>query len=218
MRPAGREVHDLFLVDAKHGVHAATKQQCQVGERAEPAIADQHIPGLQGRMDPGDLAHVVRPQRRRDDVHEQARPGVEQRQDLGDGEPAARGLAAGLTEVPLQPGRVGHGEARSVDEEGPMPAPEALDLGAGVPVGEATAVGVGTTATALQAVADAWNAANPDVQVRVEPRPDDTQWQASAPSTEFAASDGPILTWRTSGGRSERKIRRPVIETSRPNG
>jgi hypothetical protein len=82
-------------------------------------------------MDAVDLAQVVRPQRRRDDVQQQARPGVEQRQDLGDGEAAAGGLAAGLTEVPLQFGRVGHGERRAVDEEGPMPAPAALDLGPG---------------------------------------------------------------------------------------
>ncbi|MBC7810012.1 MAG: extracellular solute-binding protein [Burkholderiales bacterium] len=59
----------------------------------------------------------------------------------------------------------------------------------------ATAVGVGTTATALQAVADQWNADHPEIQVRVEARPDDVTWQAAAPSTEFAASDGPDLSW-----------------------
>jgi ABC-type glycerol-3-phosphate transport system substrate-binding protein len=59
----------------------------------------------------------------------------------------------------------------------------------------ATAVGVGPTATALQAVADQWNADHPDIQVRVEARPDDVTWQAAAPSTEFAASDGPDFSW-----------------------
>jgi len=59
----------------------------------------------------------------------------------------------------------------------------------------ATAVGVGTTSAALQAVADQWNADHPDIQVRVEARPDDVTWQAAAPSTEFAADDGPDLSW-----------------------
>lgn len=59
----------------------------------------------------------------------------------------------------------------------------------------ATAVGVGTTSQALQAVADQWNADHPDIQVRVEARPDDVTWQAAAPSTEFADSNGPDLSW-----------------------
>jgi ABC-type glycerol-3-phosphate transport system substrate-binding protein len=59
----------------------------------------------------------------------------------------------------------------------------------------ATAVGVGPTATALQAVADQWNADHPDIQVRVEARADDATWQAAAPSTEFADSNGPDLSW-----------------------
>lgn len=58
-----------------------------------------------------------------------------------------------------------------------------------------TAVGVGPTALALEAVAAQWNADNPNIQVRVEARPDDVTWQAAAPSTEFADSDGPDASW-----------------------
>jgi len=60
------------------------------------------------------------------DLQQQTRPGVEQRRELGDGEAAAARQAAGLAEVPLQFRRVGHGERRAVDQEGPMPAPEAF--------------------------------------------------------------------------------------------
>ena len=84
----------------------------------------------------------------------------------------------------------------------------------------ATVVGVGPTPLALQAVADAWNAANPDIQVRVEPRPDDVAWQASAPSTEFAATTDPTCRGGGAPGRPElagherdrhaRSARRPV--------
>jgi ABC-type glycerol-3-phosphate transport system substrate-binding protein len=59
----------------------------------------------------------------------------------------------------------------------------------------ATAVGVGPTAVALQAVVDQWNSDHPEIQVRVEARADDATWQAAAPSTEFADSGGPDLSW-----------------------
>ena len=58
----------------------------------------------------------------------------------------------------------------------------------------ATVLGTSTTPIAFQAVVDQWNKDNPDIQVSVQPRPDAT-WQATAPSTEFAASDGPDLSW-----------------------
>ena len=59
----------------------------------------------------------------------------------------------------------------------------------------ATVLGTSTTPVAFQAVVDQWNKDNPDIQVSVQPRPDGNTWQASAPSTEFAASDGPDLSW-----------------------
>ncbi|HLA41895.1 MAG TPA: hypothetical protein VJZ27_00575, partial [Aggregatilineales bacterium] len=58
-----------------------------------------------------------------------------------------------------------------------------------------TAVGVGPTATALEAVAAKWNEDHPDIQVRVEAQPDDTTWQAAAPSTMFADENGPDASW-----------------------
>ncbi len=42
---------------------------------------------------------------------------------------------------------------------------------------------------------NAWNAANPDIQVDLELQSDELNWQATAPTTMFAASDGPDLSW-----------------------
>jgi ABC-type glycerol-3-phosphate transport system substrate-binding protein len=46
-----------------------------------------------------------------------------------------------------------------------------------------------------QAAIKAWNAANPDIQVDLELQSDELNWQATAPTTMFAASDGPDLSW-----------------------
>lgn len=80
-------------------------------------------------MDAVELAHLVRPQRRRGDPEQQSGAGVEQGQDRGHGEAAAGGLAAGLAEVPLEFGLIGHGERRAVDQEGAVPLPAAFGLG-----------------------------------------------------------------------------------------
>jgi raffinose/stachyose/melibiose transport system substrate-binding protein len=50
--------------------------------------------------------------------------------------------------------------------------------------------GAGTTGAV-----DAWNAAHPELQVDLELQSDELQWQATAPTTMFAASDGPDLSW-----------------------
>ena len=102
-----------------------------MGERAEAAVGHQDIAGREQREDPGDARHVMRPQRRRDDLQQQPGAGVEQRQDVGHREAAALGLVAGLAEVGLQRGGVGHGERRAVDQEGAMAAPAADRLGVG---------------------------------------------------------------------------------------
>ena len=52
----------------------------------------------------------------------------------------------------------------------------------------------GPTTIGAQAVVDAWNAANPDIQVEVQQEPFDP-WGTTAPTTMFAASDGPDLSW-----------------------
>jgi len=53
----------------------------------------------------------------------------------------------------------------------------------------------GNSGVGTKAAIDAWNKANPDIQVNVEVQSDETTWQATAPTTMFASSDGPDLSW-----------------------
>ncbi|WDR01955.1 extracellular solute-binding protein [Devosia algicola] len=53
----------------------------------------------------------------------------------------------------------------------------------------------GGSADGTNAVIDAWNAANPGIQVTVEAQTDELNWQATAPSTMFASDDGPDMSW-----------------------
>ena len=75
---------------------------------AEAAVAEHDIAGKQ--TSGGDPAprHLVRPQRRRLDPQEHPGGQVEQRQELGDREPAPLLLAAGLPERRLEFGGIGH--------------------------------------------------------------------------------------------------------------
>jgi ABC-type glycerol-3-phosphate transport system substrate-binding protein len=54
--------------------------------------------------------------------------------------------------------------------------------------------GVGAGDGTVAAI-NAWNEANPDIQVDLELQSDELNWQATAPTTMFAASDGPDLSW-----------------------
>lgn len=54
---------------------------------------------------------------------------------------------------------------------------------------------VGAAGDGTLAAIKAWNEANPDIQVDVEVQTDELNWQATAPTTMFASSDGPDLSW-----------------------
>ena len=88
-----------------------------MSERAESAVGHQHIAALQQGKNPAHASHVMRPQRRRENLQQQPGAGVEQRQDVGHREAAALGLVARLAEVGLQRGDIGHGERRAVDRK-----------------------------------------------------------------------------------------------------
>jgi len=48
-----------------------------MGKRAEAAVSHQDVAGHEQRKDSKDAGHVMRPQRRRDDLQEEAGAGVE---------------------------------------------------------------------------------------------------------------------------------------------
>ena len=87
--PPGREVDDPPLAHAEDAVEPAADEQGQVGERAERPVPDQDVAGAQFRVQQGDARHLVRPERRGEEVLEQAGAGVEQGQHPGDREAAA---------------------------------------------------------------------------------------------------------------------------------
>ena len=74
-------------------------QQSQVGVRAEPPVPQADVAGLQCGVQLHDLGHVVRPQRRCQDLADQAGAGVEEDQQVGHRETTAGQLVAWLTEV-----------------------------------------------------------------------------------------------------------------------
>ena len=120
------EVDDLTLMDAEDAVRASRHQQRQMGERAETAVAQQHIVLAKLGMELCHPGHVVRAQRCGQDLDEHPRADVEQRQKMGHGEAAAGLLAAGLAEVLLEFGHVGHGEARAIGDEHAVAMPGAV--------------------------------------------------------------------------------------------
>src|SRR5512135_2053845 len=79
MGTARREVDDLLLVQAKYRMDALADQQRQMSERAESAVGHQHIAALQQGKNPAHASHVMRPQRRRENLQQQPGAGVEQR-------------------------------------------------------------------------------------------------------------------------------------------
>ena len=117
------EVRDLSLVQAEAAGHPAQRKHRQVGERAEPAIADQQVASPHQRVQLPDLRLLVGIQREAEHLDDQAGERVEQPQHLGHGKAAAGFLAGRLLERLLQRRHVGRDRARAVNQQRPQPAP-----------------------------------------------------------------------------------------------
>src|SRR5512135_1738779 len=68
----------------------------------------------------------MRPQRRREGFDQQPTGRIKHGQEMGHRETAARSLAAGLVEVGLEFGHIGHRGTGAVDQERAMATPQAL--------------------------------------------------------------------------------------------
>ena len=75
-------------------------------------------------MQVGRVFHVVRPQRRDDHVVKESAVGIHHRQQVSDRKTAAFPLLAWLPEVRPQLRRIGHREARAIDEQEPVAVPQ----------------------------------------------------------------------------------------------
>ena len=100
-----------------------------MSERAESAVGHQHIAALQQGKNPAHASHVMRPQRRRENLQQQPGAGVEQRQDVGHREAAALGLVARLAEVGCSAATSGMENDEPSIEQDAMAEPESRDLG-----------------------------------------------------------------------------------------
>jgi hypothetical protein len=83
-------------------------------------------------VEEGDASHLVRAERRDQERREHPGVGVELGQQPSDGEAAAFGQAAGLTEGPPQGSGIGHADAGALDEPGAVAAPGADEVGQGL--------------------------------------------------------------------------------------
>ena len=54
---------------------------------------------------------------------------------------------------------------------------------------------LGNAGQGVQGVIAVWNKAHPEIHVSVEMQADETNWQATAPTTMFTSADGPDLSW-----------------------
>jgi len=77
-------------------------------------------------MDFLDLCQIVRQQGRADQLGSEARPSMEEGQQVDDGEATAGALLGGLPPLLLEHRRIRHGAARAVDKKCPMPMPAAF--------------------------------------------------------------------------------------------
>jgi len=86
--------------------------------RTSPPVGDQHIPRGESGMDVLDLCQIVRQQGCADQRGQEARPGMEEGQQVDDGEATAGALLGGLPTRLLSHRRIRHGAARAVDKTG----------------------------------------------------------------------------------------------------
>src|SRR5262245_1112311 len=99
MRP---EIDNLFLMQTKDAKNLAGHQQSEMRKRTQGAIADHDIALVEVGMQAVDARHVVRAQRRGQQVQQEASARMKQSQQMHDREAATGLLRARLTEGFLQ--------------------------------------------------------------------------------------------------------------------
>jgi hypothetical protein len=123
------EIDHLPLMDTKDGMEPVLAQEGQMGQGAEGAIAHEHIPRTQRRMEGRHLRHVMGVPGSGERFQYEARAGMKQGEQMGHGEPAPRTLPAGLAKLLLEFWGIGHRETGPIDQEGAVPPPSSLVVG-----------------------------------------------------------------------------------------
>src|SRR5437773_8451219 len=109
------KVDDLPLMTAKDGMAFGRENHCQMRKRSKAAIGEEDVALAHFGNHARGVGHVMRAHRREDRALQKADAGMKQGEHVSDGKAATGFLAARLSEVLLQFGFVGHGEAGTVE-------------------------------------------------------------------------------------------------------
>ena len=87
MRASRGEVYDLLLMHPKHGMHACLYEQRQMGIGTKAPVSYEDVTRAQFWMQPDDLGEIMRAQGSCQYLQYYAGASMEQRQEVGHGEP-----------------------------------------------------------------------------------------------------------------------------------
>ena len=85
MGTQGRESDHVLLMHAQEGLESLGAQECHMGKGAEGARSHQHVPRTQRRRQRSALGHVVGVPGGREHLPQEARPGMQQDEQVGTG-------------------------------------------------------------------------------------------------------------------------------------
>ena len=103
-----------------------------MGKGTERAVPYEHVSRAQCCMECRDLGHIMGMPGSGKRLQQEARAGMKQGEQMGDGEPTPRLLPAGLPKFLLEFWRIGHRETGPVDQEGAVPPPSPLVVRGGL--------------------------------------------------------------------------------------
>ena len=122
-RPARGASPDRSRAAAEPGRHAGLDEEAERGVDTSAAIRHEHIPGLERGVHLLPLGQIMGQAGGDPPLQEQARAGVAQPQEGGHGQAAFRPWLRRLTEGLLEGRGLGHGAARTLDQQGARPLP-----------------------------------------------------------------------------------------------
>ena len=122
------EVDDLLLMATEDGMTFGHGNHSQMHERCKTAITEENVVVAHFGDHARGVGHVVRAHGCEDGALQKAGAGMKQSQHMGYGKTTTWLLAAGLAEVLLEFGFVGHGETGPVESPDAMAKPQACGL------------------------------------------------------------------------------------------
>jgi hypothetical protein len=117
----------------EHGMHACLHEQRQMGRGTKAPVSSEDVTRAPLWREPADLGEIMGAQGGCQHLPYHAGASMQQRQEVGHGEPTPRQWCAGLATMLLQGGGIGHGKTGPIDPKGPMASPASLIKSLGLP-------------------------------------------------------------------------------------